>query len=75
MKTIVGLFLCALGFHAWRERDNGKAIERVCMRGGCLAREKLYADKEKATSRIWNPKKIPMRGHGFEKTKKTEAGR
>lgn len=46
MKRIIGAILCAIGAHDYRERKNGSATERVCMRHGCEKRETLYALKE-----------------------------
>lgn len=70
VRDFFNAILCAAGFHDWRERGNGKATERVCMRGDCPAREKLYGEKDDGRARLWNPKKIPVRGHSFEKVKR-----
>jgi hypothetical protein len=60
-------FLCSIGFHDYRKRENGKSSERVCMRSNCQHKEKLYVIKDgKAT--LWNGKKIPQ-SHGFRKVK------
>jgi acetone carboxylase gamma subunit len=63
---LISAILCACGFHKWRERKNGTASERVCMRNGCEKRAKLYKLKD-ASLTLWNEKKIPVRGSSFKK--------
>lgn len=66
MKRLIGALLCGLGLHVWRERKNGKATERVCMRDGCDCKRTFYKLEEGKFS-IWSRKRIPVGKHTFTK--------
>lgn len=70
MKQFFNALLCALGFHEWRTRQNGKATERVCMRRGCEKKEKFYT-LENGSFGMFMGKKIPMKRHTFYKRVKS----
>lgn len=66
MKKAIGRFLCAIGAHEWRERKNGKATERVCMRDGCDCKITFYKLEDGEFS-IWSRKRVPVGKHTFVK--------
>lgn len=67
MKKFLQGLLCTAGFHAWRERKNGKGTERVCMRDGCNCKRTFYKIEDGEFS-IWAGKRIPVGKHTFKKS-------
>jgi hypothetical protein len=51
-----GSILCAVGFHRTRERKNGNATERICMRPGCEHRE-IYTVRKDGVCKYYREKK------------------
>ena len=62
-------FFCLIGFHSFRQRKNGMATEKVCMRDGCTCVRTFYTVKREKDDKgeLWNEKKIPVRHHSFKK--------
>lgn len=56
---MIGHFLCLIGKHKWRYRKHGSAMERICMRTGCKASEKLQARKDDSRVRLFQGKRSP----------------